>query len=615
MNNLPNTKIDRLYETLASIDRELDASQKHRNENEIRSLVDARRFTLAQLQNEIDADPLFAHHSAGNIYSTNPQTQNFIDTWCARIKQAAPDVVSFKNDQFCNLFIDYALPKKWHFDNDIIVVISPPSDHILRALRERGQNHIVAFWGENPPSVVKNTIAEQKNAYTCTSADELERVFALLQSPAQQVITLTCEVDQLTTPSLKQKIIDAVNAGKKTRFENTRTVSKFGQSWAENVLRNLPTLDNAKNLHELRVNGVEDAVIVASGPSLNKNVEKLRDIQDKVFIVTALRSLPVLNAAGVSPDLVIQLDAEDEEVATTLTPDPQNIIENFLIEPTISPGFLKIPAKQVIWSLAQHFFDIHQKFGTMPTPFNVPSVSIYGLSLCHHLGFKNICFIGQDLAAQGDKQYAEGATDLLPAHAKMSMFNIKVPGFYGDNVMTRNSFHYQINRCTEIAKEWKNIDPELNLVNATEGGAFIEGFDHMSLDAFATKRNLDQAAGEKQIYFEGTSTISNAIINDYLREIINLLDRIILTANLVIKLDKKPEKNRGLQKKIQKTIQKFQALNDATSLVQIAMQNNIATVIGTSEKAQRVGTHAEFFDKVRQNALILKKAANEKNTK
>ena len=56
------------------------------------------------------------------------------------------------------------------------------------------------------------------------------------------------------------------------------------------MLRNLPTLDNAKNLHELRVNGVEDAVIVASGPSLNKNVEKLRDIQDKVFIVTALIS-------------------------------------------------------------------------------------------------------------------------------------------------------------------------------------------------------------------------------------------------------------------------------------------------------------------------------------
>ena len=95
------------------------------------------------------------------------------------------------------------------------------------------------------------------------------------------------------------------------------------------MVRNLPALQNARNLHELLVKGVEDAVIVASGPSLNKNVGKLRDIQDKVFIVTALRSLPVLNAAGVSPDLVIQLDAEDDEVAKTLTPETQNTIKNF----------------------------------------------------------------------------------------------------------------------------------------------------------------------------------------------------------------------------------------------------------------------------------------------
>ena len=380
-----------------------------------------------------------------------------------------------------------------------------------------------------------------RNTYICTSAGELERQFALLQTPAHQVITLPCEGRPIDIKGT-QTIIEAVNAGKRTRFENTRTVSRFGQSWSENVVRNLPALQNARNLHELLVKGVEDAVIVASGPSLNKNVGKLRDIQDKVFIVTALRSLPVLNAAGVSPDLVIQLDAEDDEVAKTLTPETQNTIKNFLIELTINPGFLKIPAKQIIWSLAQHFFDIHKKFGTMPTPFNVPSVSIYGLSLCHHLGFKNICFIGQDLASQGEKQYAEGATDLLPAHARISMFNIEVPGFYGDIVMTRNSFHYQIKRCAEIAKEWKNKEPGLNLVNATEGGAFIEGFDHMSLDAFASKRNLDEATGEKEICFENKATISNVTISDYLREITTLLDRIILLANQVIKLDKNQKK-------------------------------------------------------------------------
>ena len=239
-------------------------------------------------------------------------------------------------------------------------------------------------------------------------------------------------------------------------------------------------------------------------------------------------------------------------------------------------------------------------------------MSIYGLCLCHHLGFRNICFIGQDLAADGEQQYAEGATELLPEHAKMSTFNIKVPGFYGDMVMTRNSFDYQIKRCAEISREWKNKDPNITLVNATEGGAFIEGYDHMSLSEFAKSRNLHQLPQIKKIWFENEANLSKAAIDSYLLKIGDLLDRVNLIADRVIKLDKKTEKNRGLHKKIQKTIQKFQALNDQTSLVQIAMQENIASVIGTSEKAQRIGTFGEFFANVKRSALALKSSMNDK---
>ena len=164
----------------------------------------------------------------------------------------------------------------------------------------------------------------------------------------------------------------------------------------------------------------------------------------------------------------------------------------------MNPGFLKIPAEQKIWSLAQHFYDIHQHFGTKPTQFIVPSVSIYGLCLCHSLKVKNIAFIGQDLAADGDKQYADGATTLLPAHAKMSMFNIEVPGFHGEPVMTRNSFEYQIRRCSELANGWKTMQPDLNLVNATEGGAYIDGFDHMSLQSFAENGIFSKKILKKQ---------------------------------------------------------------------------------------------------------------------
>ena len=219
--------------------------------------------------------------------------------------------------------------------------------------------------------------------------------------------------------------------------------------------------------------------------SLTKNIGYLGKIQDSVFIVSALRSLPLLHKANIRPDLVIQLDAEDDQVAEELLKNLDFHITNFLLELTVNQNFFKAQAERKICSLSRLFFDTHEYLGSKPTPFDSPSVSIYALYLCNFLKFKNICFVGQDLAADGQKQYADGATRLLPAHAKLSMFDIEVPGFYGDTVLTRSAYHHQIKKCSTIARDLAALAADTRLVNATEGGAFIEGFDHMSLKSFA----------------------------------------------------------------------------------------------------------------------------------
>ena len=197
---------------------------------------------------------------------------------------------------------------------------------------------------------------------------------------------------------------------------------------------------------------------------------------------------------------------------------------------------------------------------------------------------------------------------MLPAHAKMSMFHIEVPGFYGKSVMTRNSFEYQIKRCSELAQNWRQTQPDLNLVNATEGGAFIEGFDHMSLKSFSQSRKLYDISTDKKIEFNDYTPISDVDVRYYFRQALGTLDRMIDLASLVIKLDTQKEKTRGLQKKIQKTVKKFQALNDTTSLMLVAMQDRISQVIGTSEKGQNIGTFEQFFAQVKKVATELRMA-------
>ena len=99
------------------------------------------------------------------------------------------------------------------------------------------------------------------------------------------------------------------------------------------------------------------------------------------------------------------------------------------------------------------------------------------------------------------------------------MFNIEVPGFNGEPVMTRNSFEYQIKRCTEIAVEWQTENPTINLVNATEGGAFLEGFNHMTLTEFAKSRNLIDRPRTKTISFDPRTQITNFEIEQFLSEL------------------------------------------------------------------------------------------------
>ncbi|MDA8723350.1 DUF115 domain-containing protein [Alphaproteobacteria bacterium] len=609
MNHVPNFKIEQLNQKLADTDLAITKYAIDMHDQQVRASIDTRRHLLASLKRELLAEADAHNHHNAPIYAPMPEIEQFIDAWCNRVTSEKSVEVSYQSPEFCHLFLDHTLPKSWNFDEDIIIIHQPQSQHLLEALQSRNQKHIIIYNVESPLADDVRIFAAQKKIPIVTSIENLERNISLLQIRAEQVISISCENNTSNAQKVRLAITDAVNAGKRTRVENTATVSKFGKSWAINILKNLPQLQNAKNLHQLEISGVKDAVVVASGPSLCKNVNQLKEIQDKVFVITALRSLPVLNAAGVEPDLVIQLDAEDDEVAQKLSPDPKHPIKNLLVEGMVNPGFLSMPATNIIWSLPQHFFDIHQEFGTKPTPFNVPSVSIYGLCLSQFLKFKNICFIGQDLAASGGKQYADGATNLLPAHSNISMFQLEVPGFYGDTVMTRNSYEYQIKRCSEIAREWRSQRINVNLVNATEGGAFIEGFEHMTLDTFIQNRQLREKEIEKYIKFSPEFPITAENLAPYTRKIHGTMGSISALADMIIKLDQKAEKNRGLDKKIKKVVNKFQLLNNSTSLLQIAMQQSIANVIGTSRGTNTVDSYAQFFSKVKDHADVLKSVA------
>jgi len=611
MQAISDNKQQKVVADLIQIDRDLQKINFDNNEYEVRQLMDCRRQLLANLKSIQPVNEAEKNSSSRLKYTPTAFSIERVKRWRSRVTLYKPNQYSFENSDFCNQLLDSILPETWNFNTDVIVVAAPPSGTIISKAIDRGQRHIIIF--DHQKCIDEGAFRHHStaNIVVCQTITDVEIAFAKLQTPAEQVITVPCSLDPKFLTETKHHLAEAIRKGKKNRVANTITANKFGESWSKNLLKNIPLITKAPNIHQLSVKGVKDAVIVGSGPSLNKNVCTLAKFQDQVFIIAALRSIQTLHDANIKPDLVVQLDAEDDHVAKEFSTKLDIEIENFLVELTVNPWFLKSNAKNFIWSYPSIFSDIGRHFGVAPTPFDAPSVAIYGLTLCYLLGFESLCFIGQDLASSDRLQYAKGATSLLPAHNDISTFNIEVDGFYGDKVMTRSAYHGQLLRCEHIASELNLKAPHIKLFNATEGGAYINGFEHVSLSEFANTRTLNNSQHVKHFMWTQNPQIKPTHVNDYLAHITDTMEQISTIAKAIIKLDKAPDTNVDKDTDIAKLIEKFRCLNGTTSLLQIAMQQEISSVIGTSNNTSGQSNLSEFFKNILRYAEDLKSTALE----
>jgi hypothetical protein len=606
-----DNKRQRIVAELRQIDLDLHDMNINNSEGKVRQLMDCRRQLLADLKSLPPLGEASADHPCCLKYTPTTLVTEQVKRWRSRVMRSKSDQQSFENPPFCDQMLDSILPETWNFLSDVMVISAPESGVIISKAIGRGQRHIVIF--DHHKCIDESTFGHILTAkiVVCQTITDVEIAFAKLQTPAKQIMTVPCSLNSKFISETKRQLAEAIQKGKKNRIANTATANRFGASWSTNLLKNLPLISKAPNLNQLSVNGAKDAVIVASGPSLNKNVKTLATIQDQVFIVAALRSLKTLHDAGIKPDLVIQLDAENERVAKDFSTKLDIEIENFLIELTVNPWFLKSNAKKFIWSYPSIFEDINRQFGVPPTPFDAPSVAIYGLTLCYLLGFESLCFVGQDLASSDTSQYAEGATSLLPAHNDISTFNIEIEGFYGGKVMTRSAYHSQLLRCEHIASELNSNASHLRLFNATEGGAYIKGFQHLSLSDFASTRELHKNNHVKQIVWKQTAPIKPVHVTDYLSQVSETIDQITTIANTIIKLDTKTERNADENTEITELLNKFRSLSGTTSLLQIAMQEEISSVIGTSNNTDGHSSLSKFFKTVLRHTEALKSIALE----
>ncbi|RPJ96822.1 DUF115 domain-containing protein [Rummeliibacillus sp. TYF005] len=252
----------------------------------------------------------------------------------------------------------------------------------------------------------------------------------------------------------------------------------------EQNLINIPYIRKSKN-PEFVKNAYESipAILVAAGPSLNKNIQEIKRAQGKAVIIAVDTILTRLIDEGITPDFVCSIERVDLVYEYFYKdkniPDTVTLVGPPLLDPRIFrdyKGPLMLPFRTEVneYRWLQRALAIPGDIG-MQMGLSCANVA-FGLAM--HLGCSPIIMTGQDLAyGQSDTEtHASGTTYDNKESKKDETQDDFVEGYYGGKVKT-----------THIWTTFKNwfesqiIEYDLKVINATEGGAKIYHTEQLSL--------------------------------------------------------------------------------------------------------------------------------------
>ncbi len=262
----------------------------------------------------------------------------------------------------------------------------------------------------------------------------------------------------------------------------------------DNVLKNLPGYIGGPGIGPLKdAYRGRAAVCVAAGPSLRKNMHLLKAVKGKAPIIAVQTVLRTLLEAGIRPDFVTSLDYSlqsrrfYEDLGdlhdVTLIADPK-------VNPIVPDGYPG-PVRMFYNDFAERMLaEMPAEHPSLPAGATVAHLNMY---FARFLGCDPIVLIGQDLGFGENVYYAPGVPIQQTWSAELNRFNSMemmewqrivrlsdllrtVPGQDGREIYSdAQMFAY----LQQFERDIATI--EVDVVNATEGGARIAGAREMPL--------------------------------------------------------------------------------------------------------------------------------------
>lgn len=225
----------------------------------------------------------------------------------------------------------------------------------------------------------------------------------------------------------------------------------------------------------------QSVLLVSAGPSLNKHLGLLKHISDskKAIIGAVGTALSPLLKNNLIPDFIMISDPDDVLIEQFAGIDLLSIPLFYLSTANHQTVRQYVGPRHIVWQEGYPDAEELARYRNEPLIQTGGSVATCLLDLMVYMGVAKIGLVGQDLA------YTDGMSHANFTHAQREItegLRLEAVLDYFQNGYVRTS------RSLLVFKKWFEqyiIDKEsAKFYNCTEGGAYIEGWNHQPLQLF-----------------------------------------------------------------------------------------------------------------------------------
>jgi len=321
----------------------------------------------------------------------------------------------------------------------------------------------------------------------------------------------------------EEKLIDIIkllkNYLRNTSLKLGNSIRDSLQGLEQNI-NNLKWLSQSKDSKDIKNKFLNvPAIIVSAGPSLNKNIEQLKNAKGNAVIIAVDTIAERLIEMDIVPDFICAIERVSEIYEYYFKeksyPKEMSLVGPLLLKEEIFKEFngeLFLPFRRNVYEY-EWLKEIVGITDNNHSIFMGSSCAHVALGWANHLGCSPIILAGQDLAygMNDDETHATGTYHANNVHAVNRSSDFLTEGYYGKEVMTQKTWYFFKQQFEE-----EIFKMNMNVINATEGGAKIHHTKQQSLESAISQycsksiRNVYESIGKiKNFTFDMDMVTSN----------------------------------------------------------------------------------------------------------